>query len=185
MLSVTDFVRKGILSGVRVQAGLHLDMLDADRSPNMQSAFLPELHRWISKLTARHLHACPPGDLLITMVKETVILYKKEFRKLKKVVSLLDLKEMKTRNDCEIACDCVKRANVVLHVGLCEEIFARKHTATHKPTSAQPLSAPHSDLDDTHTHKYIHTYTHESPVEPLGLRPRGKLIACGAPWPTA
>ena len=68
MLSVTDFVPKGIISGVRVQAGLHLDMLDADRSPNMQSAFLPELHRWISKMTARHLHACPPGDLLITMV---------------------------------------------------------------------------------------------------------------------
>ena len=56
MLSVTDFVPKGIISGVRVQAGLHLDMLDADRSPNMQSAFLPKLHRWISKLTARHLH---------------------------------------------------------------------------------------------------------------------------------
>ena len=84
MVSVTDFVPKGIISGVRVQAGLHLDMLDADRSPNMQSAFLPELHRWISKLTARHLHACPPGDLLITMAKETVILYKKEFRKKKK-----------------------------------------------------------------------------------------------------
>ena len=46
---------------------------------------------------------------------------------------------MKTRNDCAIACDCVKRANVVLHVGLCEEIFTRKHTATHKSTSAQPL----------------------------------------------
>ena len=61
MLSVTDFVPKGIISRVRVQAGLHLDMLDADRSPNMQSAFLPELHRWISKLTACHLHACPPG----------------------------------------------------------------------------------------------------------------------------
>ena len=61
----------------------------------MQSLFMPELHRWISKLTARHLHACPPGDLLITMVKETVILYKKEFRKMKKVVSLIDLKEMK------------------------------------------------------------------------------------------
>ena len=117
-------------------------MLDADRSPNMQSAFLPKLHRWISKLTARHLPACPPEDLLITMVKETVILYKKEIRKMKKSrVSLLDVKEMKTRNDCEIACDCVKRANVVLHVGLCEEIFARKHTATHKPTSAQPLTA--------------------------------------------
>ena len=97
-------------------------------------------------------HACPPGDLLITMGKETVILYKKEFRKMKKVVSLIDLKEMKTRNNCEIACDCVKRANVVLHVGLCEEIFARKHTATHKPTSAQPLSAPHSDQRDMHTY---------------------------------
>ena len=84
MLSVTHFVPKGIISGVRVQAGLYLDMLDAHRSPNMQSAFLSELHRWISKLTARHLHACPPGDLLITMVKETVILYKKEFRKMKK-----------------------------------------------------------------------------------------------------
>ena len=85
------------------------------------------------------------------MVKETVILYKKEIRKMKKSrVSLLDVKEMKTRNDCEIACDCVKRANVVLHVGLCEEIFARKYTATHKPTSAQPLSAPHSDQRDTH-----------------------------------
>ena len=163
MLSVTDFVPKGIISGIRVQAGLYLDMLDADRSPNMQSAFLPELHRWISKLTARHLHACPPGDLLITMVKETVILYKKEFRKMKKVVSLLDLKEMKTRNDCKIAGDCVKRANVVLHVSLCEEIFARKHTATHKPTSAQPLQ-PLIVTSVT----YIHL-----------------IIACGAPWPTA
>ena len=84
MLSVTGFVPKGIISGVRVQAGLYLDMLDAmliDRQ--MQSAFMPELHRWISKLTARHLQG-PPGDLLITMVKETVILYKKEFRKMKK-----------------------------------------------------------------------------------------------------
>ena len=40
MLSVTDFVPKGIISGVRVQAGLHLDMLDADRSPNMQISVL-------------------------------------------------------------------------------------------------------------------------------------------------
>ena len=155
MLSVMDFVRKGIISGVRVQAGLHLDMLDADRSPNMQSAFLPELHRWISKLTARHLHACPPGDLLITMVKETVIFYKKEFRKMKKSRISPWSERDEARNDWEIACDCVKRANVVLHVRLCKEIFARKHTATHKPTSAQPLSAPHSDQRDTHT--YIHT----------------------------
>ena len=46
---------------------------------------------------------------------------------------------MKTRNDCKIACDCVKRANVVLHVGQCKEIFAGKYTATHNLTSAQPL----------------------------------------------
>ena len=69
---------------------------------------------------------------------------------MKKVVSLRDLKEMKTRNECKIACDCVNRANVVLHVSLCEEIFARKHTATHKPTSARPLSAPHSDQRNIH-----------------------------------
>ena len=62
---------------------------------------------------------------------------------------------MKTRNDCEIACACVKRANVVLHVGLCEEIFAKKHTATHKPTSAQPLSARQSDQRDIHTSNKI------------------------------
>ena len=67
---------------------------------------------------------------------------------------------MKTRNDFEIACDCVKRANVVLHVGLCKEIFSRKHTATHKPTSAQPFKVT--------TMIHIHA-----------------LIACGAPWPTA
>ena len=49
----------------------------------------------------------PPGDLLITMVKEAVILYKKSVSKNEnKVVSFIDLKVMKTRNDCEIACDC-------------------------------------------------------------------------------
>ena len=83
---------------------------------------------------------------------------RKSFEKWKKVVSLIDLKVMKTRNDCEIACDCVKHANVVLHVGLCKEIFARKHTATHKPTSAQPLIV----TTMTHTHTYIHTYIHTS-----------------------
>ena len=65
---------------------------------------------------------------------------------------------MKARNDCEIACDCVKRANVVLHVPLCKEIFARKHTATHKPTSAQPTHMCH---DDTHTHTHTHTHTYK------------------------
>ena len=68
------------------------------------------------------------------------------FEKRKKVVSLIDLKVMKTRNDCEIAFDCVKRANVVLLVGLCKEIFARKHTATHKPTSGHPLYSYQRDI---------------------------------------
>ena len=151
MLSVTDFFPKGIISGSEFKpAFIWTCWMLIDRQ--MQSPFLPELHWWISKLTARHLQLpCPTGDLLITMVKETVSLYKKEFRKMKKtVVSLIDVKEMKTRNDCEIACDCVKLANVVLHVGLCKEIFARKHTATHKPTSAQ--SAHMTTMTHTHTH---------------------------------
>ena len=72
---------------------------------------------------------------------------------------------MKAPNDCEIACDCVKRANVVLHVSLCKEIFARKHTATHKPTSAQPTHMCH---DDTHTHTHTHTHLQDgwSPWSP-------------------
>ena len=77
------------------------------------------------------------------------------FEKWKKVVSLIDLKVMKTRNDCEIACDCVKRANVVLHVGLWKEIFARKHTATHKPTSAQPLYSYQRDIHTTLAKKIV------------------------------
>ena len=37
MLSVTEFDPKGIISGVRAQAGLYLDVLDADRSQNAVS----------------------------------------------------------------------------------------------------------------------------------------------------
>ena len=150
MVSVTDLSQKESFPGSEFKlASIWTCWMQIDRQ--MQSAFMPELHRWISKLTASHLQG-PAGDLLITMVKETVILYQKEFRKMKKVVPLIDLKEMKARNDCEIACDCVKRANVVLHVDLCKEIFDRKHTGTHKPTSAQPTHCA------TMTH--IHTYTH-------------------------
>ena len=143
MLSVTDFDPKGIISGVRVQAGLYLDMLDADRSPNAVS-----VHAGTSQVDFEvdRPPPAPPGHLLITMVREAVFCTKNEFRKMKKVVSLIDLKVMKTRNDCEIACDCVKRANVVLHVGLWKEISARKHTATHKPTSAQPLYSYQRDI---------------------------------------
>ena len=83
MLSVTDLVPKGIISGVRVQAGLYLDMLDADRSPNAVS-----VHAGTSQVDFEVDYPPPaqgpPGDLLITMVKETVILYNKEFRKMKK-----------------------------------------------------------------------------------------------------
>ena len=82
---------------------------------------------------------------------------------------------MKARNDCEIACDCVKRANVVLHVRLCKQIFARKHTATHKPTSA--LSPP-TCATMTHTHLLI------ACGAPWPTA-KGAIIACGAPWPTA
>ena len=54
MLSLTDFVPKGIISGVRDQAGsMWTCWMLIDRQ--MQSEFMPELHRWISKLTARHL----------------------------------------------------------------------------------------------------------------------------------
>ena len=83
MLSVTDFDRKGIISGVRVQAGLYLEMLDADRSPNAVS-----VHAGTSQVDFEVDRsppaACPPGDLLITMVKEAVFCTKNEFRKMKK-----------------------------------------------------------------------------------------------------
>ena len=70
---------------------------------------------------------------------------------------------MKTRNDCEIACDCDKRANGVLHLGLCKEIFAGKHTATHKPTPAQPFT--------------VTTMTSNNRLwSPKGLRPNGAII---------
>ena len=39
--------------------------------------------------------------------------------------------------DCQIACDCVKRANVVL--GIRRETFTRTHTVTDRPASAQRL----------------------------------------------
>ena len=137
MLSVTNFDPKGTISEVRVHSGLYLDILDADRSPNSVRFHVGTTQ--VDFQVDRPPPANPPsGDLLIAMVKETVILYKKSFEIQKKVVSLIDLKVKKTRNDCEIPRDCVKRANVVLHVGLCNEIFSRKHTATNKPTSAQP-----------------------------------------------
>ena len=59
-----------------------------------------------------------PGDLLITMVKETINLYKvwvSKYEKKSETCSHLSLiwKWWKRENDCEIACDCVKRENMV------------------------------------------------------------------------
>ena len=68
-----------------MQDGLHynLDMLVADRSPNAV-----RVHAGTSQVDFKFDYpppaACSPGDLLITMVKETVILYNEEFRKMKK-----------------------------------------------------------------------------------------------------
>ena len=74
MLSVTDFDRKGIISGVRVQAGLYLDMLDADRSPKAVS-----VHGGTSQVDFEVDRPSPaqPGPLFITMVKEAVFCTKK------------------------------------------------------------------------------------------------------------
>ena len=74
MLSVTDFVPKGIISGVRVQAGLYLDILDADRLPNALSAVHAGTSQVDFEVDCPPPAACPPGDLSITMVKETIIL---------------------------------------------------------------------------------------------------------------
>ena len=47
-----------------------------------------------------------------------------------------------------------------LHVDLCKEIFDRKHTGTHKPTSAQPTHCATMTHTHTYTHTHIHTYTY-------------------------
>ena len=136
MLSIINLSQKESFPGSEFKpASIWTCWMLIDRQ--MQSAFMPELHRWSSKLTARHLQG-PSGDLLITMVKETVILYKKEFRKMEKsCISHWSERDENAKWLRDCLC-CVKRANVVLHVDLCKEIFARKHTATHKPTSAEP-----------------------------------------------
>ena len=76
MLSVTDFdPTKGTISEVRVCAGPHLNIVDAGRSPN-------RVRDHAGSAQVDFEVACQPpadsptGDLLITMVKETVNLYK-------------------------------------------------------------------------------------------------------------
>ena len=56
----------------------------------------------------------PPGDLLIAMVKETVIFYKRVLKKVKLFHPSHWSESDENAIGCEIACDSVKRANVVL-----------------------------------------------------------------------
>ena len=61
---------------------LYLDILDAGRSPNAV-----RVHDGTTQVDFEVDHLPPadsPPDLLITRGKETVILYKKEFQKMKK-----------------------------------------------------------------------------------------------------
>ena len=79
-LNVTDFDTKGTIFGVRAHAGLYLDILDADRLPNAVRvhAGSTEVDFEVDRPPTAD---SPPGDRLITMVKERVILYKKTVSK--------------------------------------------------------------------------------------------------------
>ena len=80
MLSLTGFDPKGTISEVKVHAGLYLDILDADRSPNAVR-FHVRTTQADFEVGRPAPAACPPGYILTTMVKETVILYKKRVSK--------------------------------------------------------------------------------------------------------
>ena len=67
MISVTDFDPKGTVSEVRVHGGLHLDILNADQSPNAVRFHVGTTQ--VDFEVDRPPPAdSPPGDLLITMV---------------------------------------------------------------------------------------------------------------------
>ena len=149
MLKVVDFDPQGTIFEVRVHAGAkfgHTGCWSISKcSKSSRRNYTGRFRSW------------PPATCsfstrrsLITMVKETVI-YKSVSKKWKKM-KLVRLSHWYDSDenaiDCEIACDCVKRANVVL--GLCKVIFARKHTATHKLTSAQCLKV--TTMTHIHTH---------------------------------
>ena len=76
--------KKESFPGSEFKPALYLDILDADRSPNAVSTVHAGTSQVDFEVDCPPPAACPPGDLSITMVKETVILYKKEFRKMKK-----------------------------------------------------------------------------------------------------
>ena len=82
MLSVTDFDPKGTISEVRVHAGLYLDILDADRSPNAVRFHVgtTQVDFGVDRPPPAN---SPPADLLITKGNGDFV-QKKEFRKMKK-----------------------------------------------------------------------------------------------------
>ena len=107
------------------------------------------------------------GDLLITMVKEAVTIWKRVLKKKAKLVRISHWSDSdENAIDFEIACDCVKRANVVVAR---KEIFAKTHTATHRPTSAQRLIVTMM----THTLKTVRGA--------LGLWPDGAIKCLSRP----
>ena len=81
MLSVTDFEPKGTISEVRVHAGAKFGHTGCWSIAKCSHAGTAQVDFEVDCLPPAD---SPPGDLLITMVKETVILYKKEFREMKK-----------------------------------------------------------------------------------------------------
>ena len=116
------------------RVALNLDILDASWSPNAirDHAGTAQVDFEVDRPPPAD---SPPGDLLITMVKETVILYKKSFEKWKKgnfFVPLIDLKVMKTLRVCLWLCQACKRGF----------IYVKKFSlgSTQLPTSRHLLS---------------------------------------------
>ena len=149
ILSVTDFDPKGTISEVRVHAGLYLDILDADRSPNAVSFHVGNAQVDFEVDRPPPANSAP-GDLLITMVKETVTLYKKkEFRKMKKSrISHWSEGDEKAKwlRDCLWLCQACKCGFT------CRPMWRNLCQEAHSYPQADICSAPHSDHGNTHTH---------------------------------
>ena len=149
MLSVTDFVPKGTISEVSVPTGAKFRHIGCWLIAKCSQS--SRRNRWISKLTPPPPPTdSPPRDLLITIVKETVMLYKKEFRKLKKSETCSYLSSIWKSwkrywlRDCLWLSQACKRGFRPMQRNI--------HQEEHSYPQADICSSPHSDHDDTHTH---------------------------------